>query len=332
MRTRLSFVRLSQTAHRATGGAVAPRVRGKTCTAAGQILQGLQDLPRRYQGVLLDQFGVLHDGKTAYPAAVPAVRWMHEQGLKVLILSNSSKRSHNALQRIQQLGYDAAWFDGAITSGEVTHVQLTNRPTTELKQLGRRCLHFTWKTRGTVSLENFDLQVVPTPADADFILAHGTEALGQADGAEPQAVSMHEINHLLQSCAEQQPLPPMVVANPDVVTVSGSDLIPMPGTLAEYYSSLGGQILWMGKPDPVIYDVALDMLQLPKESVLAIGDSLQHDIQGAYNAGLDSVFITGGIHADDIAASGGDIDEQTMLQLFRKHKGEPTYTMPALQV
>ena len=36
----------------------------------------------------------------------------------------------------------------------------------------------------------------------------------------------------------------------------------------------------MGKPDPVIYDVALDMLQLPKESVLAIGDSLQHDIQG----------------------------------------------------
>lgn len=38
----------------------------------------------------------------------------------------------------------------------------------------------------------------------------------------------------------------------------------------------------MGKPDPIIYNVALDMLQLPKESIVAIGDSLQHDIQGMY--------------------------------------------------
>ena len=43
------------------------------------------------QGILLDQFGVLHDGQKAYPAAIPAVKWLHEQGLKILILSNSSK-------------------------------------------------------------------------------------------------------------------------------------------------------------------------------------------------------------------------------------------------
>ena len=36
----------------------------------------------------------------------------------------------------------------------------------------------------------------------------------------------------------------------------------------------------MGKPVPIIYNVALDMLQLPTESIVAIGDSLQHDIQG----------------------------------------------------
>ena len=231
------------------------------------------------------------------------------------------------------------------------------------------------------------------PAEADFILAHGTEAIGQPDGAAPQDASMPHINALLQSCAKQQVPPPMVVANPDVVTVSGSDLIPMPGTLAEYYAGLGGkvcstppllwsepsgavglsflethsnmcqtfhhcqhasvlwstqelsvfkhahlfvnselsmftpslslvdsraqhvvscssiqvpsvfgstflacsilqihrllcrsqvvvQIYWMGKPDPVMYDVALDMLNLPREHILAVGDSLHHDIQG----------------------------------------------------
>lgn len=40
------------------------------------------------------------------------------------------------------------------------------------------------------------------------------------------------------------------------------------------------QVHLMGKPDPIIYKVALEMLQLPKESIVAIGDSLQHDIQG----------------------------------------------------
>lgn len=193
-------------------------------------------------------------------------------------------------------------------------------------------MHFTWKSRGTVSLEGLDLQVVQRAADADFILAHGTEAIGRPNGAAPQAASMQEINALLQCCAEQPVAPPMVVANPDVVTVSGSDLIPMPGTLAQYYANLGGEVYWMGKPDPVIYDAALAMWDVPKERVLAIGDSLQHDIQGACNAGVDSLFITGGIHAKDLCASIGKIDEQKLLQLFQVHKGQPTYSMPALQI
>ncbi|KAL0055894.1 hypothetical protein WJX82_005497 [Trebouxia sp. C0006] len=243
-------------------------------------LRGLHELDDKYQGVLLDQFGVLHDGQLAYDDAAPAVKWLHEQDMKVLILSNSSKRSTNALQQIQQLGSESNWFVGAVTSGEVTHVQLTDRPTSELQHLGNRCLHFTWKSRGTVSLEGLELQVVQEPSDADFILSHGTEALGQQEGTEAQAMSLQDIKAVLQICAQQARPPPMVVANPDVVTVSGSDLIPMPGTLAEYYAGLGGKILWMGKPDPVVYKVALQMLQLPKEKVIAIGDSLQHDIQG----------------------------------------------------
>ncbi len=85
-------------------------------------------------------------------------------------------------------------------------------------------------------------QVVQEPSDADFILSHGTEALGQQEGTEAQAMSLQDIKAVLQICAQQARPPPMVVANPDVVTVSGSDLIPMPGTLAEYYAGLGGKV------------------------------------------------------------------------------------------
>ena len=84
--------------------------------------------------------------------------------------------------------------------------------------------------------------MVQEPSDADFILSHGTEALGQQEGTEAQAMSLQEIKAMLQRCAEQGVPPPMVVANPDVVTVSGAELVPMPGTLAEYYASLGGKV------------------------------------------------------------------------------------------
>ena len=66
--------------------------------------------------------------------------------------------------------------------------------------------------------------------------------MGASGGGEPQAMSLQEIKGVLRKCAEQATLAPMVVANPDVVTVSGSDLIPMPGTLAEFYAGLGGKV------------------------------------------------------------------------------------------
>ena len=85
-------------------------------------------------------------------------------------------------------------------------------------------------------------QFVTEPSDAEFILCHGTEALAQPEGAGAQALSLDSIEALLDRCAKQATPPSMVVANPDVVTVSGMELIPMPGTLAEHYASLGGQV------------------------------------------------------------------------------------------
>ena len=84
-------------------------------------------------------------------------------------------------------------------------------------------------------------QVVQKPAEADFILCHGTEAFGQQN-AESVDMSLENMKRMLKACTEQPKVMPMIVANPDVVTVSGDLLIPMPGTLGEYYASLGGQV------------------------------------------------------------------------------------------
>lgn len=87
------------------------------------------------------------------------------------------------------------------------------------------------------------LQVTTDPAEADFILAHGTEALGLSDAGDPLIVSLDEIKALLERAVMSgRGAPPMIVANPDFVTVEGTNLRTMPGTLARWYEALGGQV------------------------------------------------------------------------------------------
>jgi ribonucleotide monophosphatase NagD (HAD superfamily) len=114
----------------------------------------------------------------------------------------------------------------------------------------------------------------------------------------------------------------------------------MPGTLARHYAACGGQVLLMGKPAPIIYSAALDMLQLPPEQVIAVGDSLEHDIGGAQAAGIHSVFVLGGIHATDVqlaplqqaqqdggsSSSGGySYSEEQLAAVCLSHGVAPTF-------
>ena len=69
------------------------------------------------QGVLLDQFGVLHDGQKPYPGAQQAVQLLHEAGLRVLILSNSSRRSGGTLKKLAKMGFQEEWFAGEAAAG-----------------------------------------------------------------------------------------------------------------------------------------------------------------------------------------------------------------------
>ena len=79
------------------------------------------------------------------------------------------------------------------------------------------------------------------PGEADFILAHGTEAIGRGDGQEPEAVELDEIQALLQQSADKGGIP-MLVANPDIMTVSGRSLLAMPGKLGQWYRGMGGEV------------------------------------------------------------------------------------------
>ncbi|PHU01792.1 DAR GTPase 2, mitochondrial, partial [Capsicum chinense] len=295
-----------------------------------QTLSGIQHLAesRRFKAWFLDQFGVLHDGKQPYPGAISALEKLATCGAKMVIVSNSSRRASITMEKLRSLGFDPSLFVGAITSGELTHQYLQRRGDAWFASLGRSCIHMTWSDRGAISLEGLGLQVVETVEEADFILAHGTEALGLSSGAA-LPMKLDELEKILDQCAAKKI--PMVVANPDFVTVEARALRVMPGTLAATYEKLGGEVKWMGKPDKIIYKSAMEMAAVDASDCIAIGDSLHHDIKGANAARIASAFITGGIHAPELGLGkfGEVADDDSVHALALKNDAYPTYVLPS---
>ncbi|CAL0313514.1 unnamed protein product [Lupinus luteus] len=295
-----------------------------------QTLNGLRQLAEthRFKVWLLDQFGVLHDGKQPYPSAISTLESIAKTGAKMVIISNSSRRASVTIEKVKSLGFDASLFLGAITSGELTHQYLLRRDDPWFAALGRSCIHLTWSGRGSISLEGLDLQVVENVEEAEFVLAHGTEALGTRNGS-PRSMKLEDLERILELCAAKGI--PMVVANPDYVTVEARDLRVMPGTLAAKYEKLGGEVKWMGKPDEIIYKSAMAMAGTGVSDCIAVGDSLHHDIKGANAAGMESVLITGGIHATELGLHGfGEVANSSSVQsLAMKYDAYPSYVLPA---
>jgi len=282
----------------------------------------------RFKAWFLDQFGVLHDGKKPYPGAILALEKLAGNGAKMVIISNSSRRSSVTMEKLKSLGFDTSCFLATITSGELTHQHLQKRNDPWFAALGRKCIHITWGDRGAISLEGLGLQVVNNVDDAEFILAHGTEALGSPSG-DPLPKSLEELEQVLMLGLEKQL--PMVVANPDYVTVEARDLRVMPGTLAAKYESLGGEVKWMGKPDKMIYTSAMSLAGVDAHECIMVGDSLHHDIKGANVSGIASAFITGGIHADELGLGefGETAGKDAINSLCSKHGSYPSYVLPS---
>ncbi|KAG6732268.1 hypothetical protein I3842_01G168900 [Carya illinoinensis] len=194
--------------------------------------------------------------------------------------------------------------------------------------LGRSCIHITWSDRGLISLEGLDIQVVENVEEAEFVLAHGSEALGHPSGAAIPT-KLVDLEKILERCAAKRI--PMVVANPDYVTVEARDLRVMPGTLAAKYEKFGGEVKWMGKPDKIIYEAAMAIAGVDASDSIAVGDSLHHDIKGANQAGIQSAFITCGIHATELGVGnfGETADLSSVEVLASKYNAYPSYVLPA---
>lgn len=253
--------------------------------ADATAIAGLHAIVDRFDHVLLDQWGTLHEGLAVFPAALDCVARLREAGKRILILSNSGKRASSNQRRLAALGLPAEAYDGVLSSGEVTWRGLHAREQAPFADLGRACFLISRDDDRSI-IEGADLTMASTVYEADFILLGGLDD----DTAEPE-----RWRALLTAAAARQL--PMLCANPDLVMFGAAGLIPAPGALAAFYQSLGGTVLFVGKPYPPMFAAARDQLgHPPPDRILVIGDSLDHDIAGGRAAGMLTLLIGSGAH------------------------------------
>lgn len=278
----------------------------------------------KYDAFLLDQFGVVHDGKTCYEGSAECVRALQERGKRVVVLSNSSKRRRDTVERLHKLQCGmCTYLDAAdvvpgvpaisvFTSGDLVHNALASLQT-EASPLfaGRlapgmdRAFVFGNGDDDDAYLASASVHAAPVDS-ADFLLARGLFCT-VGDRTRPLDFTADSCDDLLEKAAKRGL--PMIVANPDLVRPDGNSS-PMPGVLARRYADVfGGDCVLVGKPHSAIYDAALAALAsvgiTDTARVAAVGDSLHHDVKGANDAGLESIFIAGGVHAHDLGVVQG---------------------------
>ncbi|WP_426232744.1 TIGR01459 family HAD-type hydrolase [Pararhizobium sp. DWP3-4] len=273
-------------------------------------ISGLDEIEERFDAFLIDQFGVLRDGKGPYPHAVETLRRLKQAGKTIIILSNSGKRSAENDRRLAALGFDPQSWDWFLTSGEVAWRILQAESRQLSSGIARKCLLIS-RDGDTSPMDGLDLARTDRGEDADFLLLAASEG-------DVHPLSFYEA--LLAPAAARGV--PCLCTNPDKIMLTKEGTAFGAGRIAELYEELGGTVRWIGKPFPDIYATAREFLgSIAPEKICCIGDSIEHDIAGAAGAGLKSILVTTGI-----LETATDADRQT---LFAEHGATPDFILPS---
>ena len=270
-----------------------------------QIIANFAEISDRYDAAFVDLWGCMHNGLTAFPAAVAAMQGFRARGGRVVLLTNAPRPRGPVAVQIARLGIpDDAW-DVIATSGD-----------------SARAAMFTGVVGDKVWFIGEDtdqsffapLKIVENPmtiTQVELADATGIVCSGPFDPHADPAI--YRPQFLLAKTKGLK----LLCANPDIVVDRGESREWCAGALAQLYTEMGGESLYFGKPHPPIYDLArrrLAALGVSDARIICIGDGIRTDIQGAMGEDLDSLFITGGLAAVETATA--DQPDPAALERF----------------
>jgi HAD superfamily hydrolase (TIGR01459 family) len=267
-------------------------------SAAPSLIEHFAPLAANYDVVLCDVWGVVHNGLTAFPDACDALARFRAGGGTVLLITNAPRPASVVVRLLDKLSVPHATYDGIVSSGDVTQDVMLARRDQQVFTIGPQ--------RDLPTFTELGIKFAPAES-ADYVVCTG---LFDDENETPE-----DYRPLLTRLRARNLF--MVCANPDLVVERGERLVYCAGAVADLYASLGGEVLYAGKPHRPIYRTALAKAAAargktpPLDRVLAIGDSVRTDLAGATAFGVDCLFVTAGIHAEELG--GRDTPDARLL-------------------
>ena len=287
------------------------------------LIPSLASVADRYDAVFCDLWGCLHNGQTAFPAAVAALRAFRASGKTVLLLTNSPRPKSSVREQLARIGVPEDAWDDIVSSGDATQYGLLSGI------IGTRIHHI-----GATKDESFFTDLPPDAPALPITRVPLAEAEGVVcTGLRDDLTETPEDYRATLLGMKTMGLT-MLCANPDLVVDLGERRLYCAGALAQAYEEMGGTVFYYGKPHPPIYDLARRRLAALRgrdgAEILAIGDGLNTDIQGGIAEGIDTLFVTAGLAAAEFGPDPARPDPALLRAWLDARHLSPTYAIAFL--
>ena len=251
-------------------------------------LDHLSEIYNLYDTFIIDLWGVMHNGIKLNQGAIEAIENLKINKKRIVFLSNAPRPSENVIDFLRKLKMKEKFLINVITSGEAAISSLKNN------KFGKNFYHVGPKRDASLfkGMEKNETNI----EKCDFILC---------TGLFDEYKDLNYYRDIFKNNYSKK----LICTNPDLTVHRGNEEEYCAGKIADIYKSLGGEVIYFGKPHKEIYDLILKK----NEKNLIIGDNLNTDIKGANNLEIDSLFITNGVHRAELHND----DLITVLQQYK---------------
>ena len=288
-----------------------------------QIIASFAEISDNYDAAFVDLWGCMHNGIEAYADAIAAMQAFRAKGGVVVLVTNAPRPHGPISEQIDRLGIPRDAWDAMATSGDSARAAMFTGAVGEK-------VYFIGEPHDQSFFD--PMQLIENPTNIEQVPlaeADGIVCCGPFDPFADPAVNRPDF-----LIAREKGLK-LLCANPDIIVDRGEEREWCAGALAALYTEMGGESLYFGKPHPPIYDLARRRMAALGHDVetarfIAIGDGIRTDVLGAIGEGIDSLFITGGLAAEETGTT--DQPDETKLQAFvAEQQLSPTYAIGYLR-
>ena len=248
---------------------------------------------KKYNGYLIDLDGTMYKGSERIEAAGAFIERLIKKGIPYLFVTNNSSRTPEQVAKTLRDFEIQAESDQVFTTSQATANYLYDlNKDASVYIIGEEGLRSAMAEKGFKEAGEH----------ADFVVM----------GIDRQIT----YEKLATACLAVRNGATLISTNADIAIPTERGLVPGNGSLTSVISvSTRTKPVFIGKPEAIIMEQALQVLGTSKESTLMVGDNYDTDILAGMNAGLDTLLVHTGV---------------TMREDLAEYGEQPTYSIDSL--